>query len=88
MGILHLKRGQSGKSVATVLNMLSSLLFLLLLLLLMMMIIIIIKIMMTKTTNYGDDDVEKCNIVTSTFTPLFPVPVCPGNNACSMTKAE
>jgi hypothetical protein len=44
-------------------------------------------------TNYDnddddDDDDDKCSTVTNTPTTLLPVPVYPGNNACSMTKAE
>jgi len=42
-------------------------------------------------TNYDhddDDDDDKYSTVTSTPTALFPVPAYPGNNACSMTKAE
>jgi hypothetical protein len=77
MGMPHLKRGQyENNSFATVVNILSSLLLLL-----------IIKIMTKITTNYDDYD-DKCRIVTTTFSNLFPVSVYPVNNACSMTKAE
>lgn len=78
MGMPHLKRGQyENNSFATVVNILSSLLLLLL----------IIKIMTKITTNYDDYD-DKCRIVTTTSSNLLPVSVYPGNNACSMTKAE
>jgi len=75
MRMPHLKRGQHiNNSFVTAVNMLSWLLLL-------------FKIMTTITTNYDDYD-DKCRIVTTASSTLFPVSVYPGNNAASMTKAE